>query len=186
MPGYWTTQKAKVKTMSHGKQQTRIINPEAFSAWRESQNSGGSYTPSNSQIKFDLAEAPVNTERMSTPTREELDAKLQLIETRLDNKVQQIADKIDNFAVTSKDTQDAVKSLKTTVVATGISSVLAIVLGVAAFNATVLSNMVASFESGKSTATNLSQTQAQLEKREQRLNEIEKKLDTLISSKPAK
>lgn len=172
--------------MSHGKQKSRTIGPEAFSAWCESQNSSGSYTPNNSQIKFDLAEAQVDTEKMSTPTREELDAKLQLIETRLDSKVQRIADKIDDFAAASKETQDSVKSLKSTVVVTGISSVLAIVLGVAAFNATVLSNMVASFESGKSTATSLSQTQEQLQKREQRLNEIEKKLDTLISDKPAK
>lgn len=134
----------------------------------------------------DTAAPSGHNQDMSTVSREELNAKLELIETKLDAKVQRIEDKIDAFTEASKETQDSVKSLKSTVVVTGISSVLAIVLGVAAFNATVLSNMVASFESGKSTATSLSQTQEQLQQREQRLNEIEKKLDTLISSKPAK
>lgn len=43
--------------------------------------------------------------------------------------------------------------LKTTIIGTGV----AVVLGIAAFNATVLSNMVASFESGRNTAQAISE-----------------------------
>lgn len=55
-----------------------------------------------------------------------------------------------------------IRSLKTTIVITAVSSVLAIVLGVAAFNSTVLSNMVASFESGKNTADAIAKAADQL------------------------
>lgn len=124
-----------------------------------------------------------HTESMTTQvTTELLDAKLEIIETRMDARVQRIEDKMDAFVQSSAATQESIKSLKTTIVATGISSVLAIVLGVAAFNATVLSNMVASFESGKNTAQSLGQTQQELQKREQRLDSVEKKLDQLIAS----
>lgn len=120
---------------------------------------------------------------MTTPvTTELLDAKLENIELKMDARVQRIEDKMDAFVQSSTATQESIKSLKTTIVVTGISSVLAIVLGVAAFNATVLSNMVASFESGKNTAQSLGQTQQELQKREQRLDSVEKKLDQLIAA----
>lgn len=118
----------------------------------------------------------------TAPTREELDAKLELIETRLDSKVQRIEDKMDGFLSASKETNDSIKSLKTTIIVTAISTVLAIVLGVAAFNSTVLSNMVASFESGKNTAQAIDKAQTDLQKREARLDEIDKKLDKLIAA----
>lgn len=56
------------------------------------------------------------------------------------------------------------KSTRTTIIVTAVSAVLAIVGGVAAFNATVLSNMVASFESGKNTAASLADAAGRLEK----------------------
>lgn len=124
-----------------------------------------------------------HTEVMTTPvTTDLLDAKLENIELKMDARVQRIEDKMDAFVQSSTATQESIKSLKTTIVVTGISSVLAIVLGVAAFNATVLSNMVASFESGKNTAQSLGQTQQELQKREQRLDSVEKKLDQLIAA----
>ncbi|NRR31834.1 hypothetical protein HSX11_16780 [Oxalobacteraceae bacterium] len=46
----------------------------------------------------------------------------------------------------------SISNLKITVIVTGISVVLATVFGVAVFNATVLSNKFASFESGKNTS----------------------------------
>ncbi|NHZ96636.1 hypothetical protein F2P46_12920 [Massilia sp. CCM 8734] len=44
------------------------------------------------------------------------------------------------------------KDLKKTVIITAITASLATVFGVAAFNATLLSGMISSFESGKNTA----------------------------------
>lgn len=113
--------------------------------------------------------------------RPELDAKLEVLAARMDGRVAELTGKIDgymarmeerdkrnderavNFASslgdvktelheTRNEIKSALGSMKSTVITTGIGSVLAIVLGVAAFNATVLSNMIASFESGKSTS----------------------------------
>lgn len=61
------------------------------------------------------------------------------------------------------ETRSAIEGLKTTVIVTAISAVLAIVLGVAAFNATVLSNMVATFEAGKNTSAAQSEVKRQTE-----------------------
>lgn len=108
---------------------------------------------------------------MSDISREELDAKLETIEVRMDGRVASIHTKIDTFIIQLKgqnslaearmgqlersasETSDGIRNLKNTVILTAVSTVVAIVFGVAAFNATVLSNMVASFESGKNSAT---------------------------------
>ncbi|MGR2678694.1 hypothetical protein [Chromobacterium haemolyticum] len=159
--------------------------------WRFTPNPSGeeAKTPPRNEPSLEQSLASTSYEQhnqdMSTaPTREELDAKLELIETRLDSKVQRIEDKMDGFLAASKETQDSIKSLKTTIIVTALSTVLAIVLGVAAFNSTVLSNMVASFESGKNTAQAIDKAQTELQKREARLDEIDKKLDKLIAAPP--
>ncbi|WP_413192555.1 hypothetical protein [Pararobbsia alpina] len=56
------------------------------------------------------------------------------------------------------------RSVKTIVVTTAIGSVMAI----AGFNATVLSNMVASYESGKSTAAAITQATERLDRLQER------------------
>lgn len=61
-----------------------------------------------------------------------------------------------------------------TVVVTGI----AVVLGIAAFNATVLSNMVASFESGKNTAQAVSDATKRLEALQDRIEAQQKREST--------
>ncbi|MDH0342859.1 hypothetical protein [Chromobacterium haemolyticum] len=130
----------------------------------------------------DIGSKPHTPLMSDSVTREILDSKLELIESKLDAKVQRIEDKMDGFLAASKETQDSIKSLKTTIIVTAVSTVLAIVLGVAAFNSTVLSNMVASFESGKNTAQAIDKAQTDLQKREARLDEIDKKLDKLIAA----
>ena len=49
-------------------------------------------------------------------------------------------------------TRAAIGNLKSTMFVTAITTVLSILFGVATFNATVLSNMLASYDSGKNTA----------------------------------
>lgn len=111
-----------------------------------------------------------NNAVMQPVSKDLLDARLEAIEARMDTRVARIEGKIDlltstvatlaanqaslqqSVADAAKNSQTDAKSMKNTIIATGISTALAIVLGVAAFNATVLSNMVASFESGKNTA----------------------------------
>jgi hypothetical protein len=93
---------------------------------------------------------------MNAPAREEIDAKLQLIETRMDARVASIERAVADSIAAAVETRNDIKNLKWTMIVTAIATVL----GIAAFNATVLSNMVASFESGKNTAT----AQAELKK----------------------
>lgn len=85
---------------------------------------------------------------MDSPTRDEVDAKLQLIETRMDGRVASIESSIHASIIAANETRGEIKNLKWTTIVTAIATVW----GIAAFNATVLSNMVASFESGKNTA----------------------------------
>ena len=100
-------------------------------------------------------EPPYNLS-MNAPAREEIDAKLQLIETRMDARVASIERAVADSIAAAIETRNDIKNLKWTMIVTAIATVL----GIAAFNATVLSNMVASFESGKNTAT----AQAELKK----------------------
>lgn len=109
---------------------------------------------------------------MTAVSQGELDAKLQLVEAKMDARVDRIEAKADSLA-------SDINQLKWIVLGTGVS----VVLGVAAFNATVLSNMVASFESGKNTAEKLTTISKDQEAREQRLDRLEQKLDEAISKK---
>ncbi|MHA4871361.1 hypothetical protein ACXZ1M_27090 [Duganella sp. PWIR1] len=143
---------------------------------------------------------------MSTPTREEIDAKLETIGVKMDGRVAAIQASIDGYLgrqeesakrleerLTRMESDSAqvrseikhnadrssaeMKSLKSTIIITAVSTVLAIVLGVAAFNATVLSNMLASFESGKNTAAAQTDIKRQTEETAVLLKQIQERLD---------
>lgn len=81
------------------------------------------------------------------------------------------------------DLRDDMRSVKNTVIITGISTALTIVLGVAAFNATVLSNMVASFESGKGTATAITQATEQMKQTQDQLKALQETLQEKAASR---
>ena len=68
----------------------------------------------------------------------------------------QVEARMSNIEATVAATQNAIGGLRTTIVVTAIGAVI----GVAAFNATVLSNMLASFESGR----NVSEAQAKIQR----------------------
>jgi hypothetical protein len=134
---------------------------------------------------------PRYDEPMNIPPREELDVKLQLIETRMDRRVALIEAKIDTLSGVlterfkamdermgriegdANETKTSVSSLKTTLVVTAVATVLA----VAALNATVLSNMTASFESGKSTAAAQADVKRQSEATEALLRKLQSQID---------
>lgn len=82
----------------------------------------------------------------------------------------------DRLQASNSNTVDQIKaenkSLKSTIIVTAIGTVLTIVIGVGAFNATVLSNMVASFDSGKSVAEDLSKSSNDLKDATKRQEEI--------------
>lgn len=111
---------------------------------------------------------------MNDVPRPELDAKLELIETRMDARLASIESKIDAFiaAQAARDATQGIRNsgfetsirrlekatgevrtsinaMKTTLIVTAITTVLAIVFGIASFNSALTSNMLAAFQAGK-------------------------------------
>lgn len=107
---------------------------------------------------------------MNTVTTELLDAKLEAIETRMDARVQRIDARCDHIDAELKGLRAEMKAMKWWMIGTGLS----VVLGIAAFNATVLSNMVAAFESGKNTSAAQAQVMQQLKDTQALLEQIKK------------
>ena len=124
-------------------------------------------------------EPPDNGGMTAHVTHVELDAKLEAIEARADARMSRFEERMDaaigEMRRNSDRLEGAIGNLKTTTIVTAVSAVLAIVLGVAAFNATVLSNMVASFESGKSTVQAIHDATARLEKLQDRIESAQQK-----------
>lgn len=132
---------------------------------------------------------------MTSPSREEIDAKLEAIEVRMDGRVASIQASIEGFMgrmeertlrtderfvrieSASNEMQASIRNLKSTMIVTALSTAIAIILGVAAFNATVLSSMVASFESGKNTAAAQADMRLQSEQTATIIRELQKRLD---------
>jgi hypothetical protein len=120
---------------------------------------------------IDKAVASPHNEGMSTPvTTDLLDAKLETIEAKMDARVQRIEDRCDQIDRDMQDIKSEMKSMKWWMIGTGLS----VVLGIAAFNATVLSNMVASFESGKNTSAAQAQVMQQVKDTQALLDQIKK------------
>lgn len=135
-------------------------------------------------------------------TREEMTAKLELVEAKADARLSRFEERMDqsisemrrdtgrmessieSFKSTTEASIQGLKSsveassasVKSTMITAAVGAVLAIVLGVAAFNATVLSNMVASFESGKSTAAAIAQASEQMKQTQEQLKAIQEAL----------
>ena len=132
---------------------------------------------------------------MTTPTREEIDAKLDTKSARMEASVASIREiiagftgrmderfgrmdeRMQNSEASALRIQQSISDLKSTMVVTAIATVLSIVFGVAAFNATVLSNMVTAFESGKSTATAQAEVKKQAEDTAALLRQIQQGID---------
>ncbi len=148
---------------------------------------------------------------MSELQREELDAKLAMAEARTDArmaetdikivqgyvKMASIEGKIDALAsllnektsamaITIAEIKTDIKNWRTTVFVTAISIGLATVFGVAAFNATVLSNMLAAFESGKNMSAAQAEVQRQLEATAVLLDKVQKQIDQAPAPAPKK
>lgn len=114
--------------------------------------------------KLDWRRSVLDNTSMSEPlTRPELDAKLETIEVLMDGRIARIEDSVHRIVdmaaeikQENRDIRQSVSSLKTTLIVTAIGAALTIVLGVAAFNATLQSNMLSAFSVGQQTAQNQS------------------------------
>lgn len=99
-------------------------------------------------------------------TRPELDAKLETIEARMDARISRIED-------SNQRIESGMSSLKTTVLVTGVSAVLAVV----GANIGLIQTMIASYESGKSTATAITLATEQMKQTQEELKAIRDRLD---------
>lgn len=108
-----------------------------------------------------------DTAPMTEITREEFNAKLETIETKMDARVESVSAKIECFiatqaerdkrleatiaqiATSQAETKSGLSSMKNAMLITAISTVLAIVFGVASFNTALTANMMLAFQLGK-------------------------------------
>ncbi|WP_341519862.1 hypothetical protein AABC73_15030 [Pseudomonas sp. G.S.17] len=150
-----------------------IAAPTILSAWQAIQSDALSasvrrLTESVLKTPDDKAKINNDTEFMSDITREEFNAKIETIETKMDARVESVSAKIDAFMAVQAErdrrleatvnridtSHDQIKSafgsMKTTIIVTAVSTVLAIVIGIGGFNAMLTSNMISSFQMGRS------------------------------------
>lgn len=123
---------------------------------------------SETNTRGDNDEYMDDTAIMNHITREEFNAKIETIETKMDARIESVSAKIDAFVAVQAERdkrmestldqissnhgeiKSSIGSMKTTMIVTAVSTVLAIVIGIAGFNAMLTSNMVASFQMGRS------------------------------------
>ena len=113
-----------------------------------------------------------HNEYMETVSRPEFEAKMDGRVARIESSVQRIVDMAAEIKGENRDIRKSISSLKTTAVVVAISSVIAIVFGVVAFNATLLNNMIASHGSGKEVGAALEQARSQAASTQQLLEQI--------------
>jgi hypothetical protein len=127
---------------------------------------------------------------MADMTREEVDAKIVANEARSDAQVAAILGKIDALIArmdafeqemreTTRGIIDQMNSLKKTIIITGITSVLAIIFGVASFNATLLNNMNAMYDSGTASGAWRSKMEQETAETGLILQKINQRLDAI-------
>lgn len=105
----------------------------------------------------------------------EIDARFAQIDARfaqIDVRFVQVEARMSNIEATVAGMQNAIGGLRTTIIVTAIGAVI----GVAAFNATVLNNMLASFESGRNVSAAQAQVQRQAEETAALLRQIQQGL----------
>jgi hypothetical protein len=114
---------------------------------------------------------------MADMNREEVDAKIAASEARTDSKFASVLARLDDLIARMDKLEAEMASLKKTMILTSISTVLATVFGVAGFNAALLNNMTASFESGKEMGQWQSEIRKQAVETEIILARVRKQLD---------
>jgi hypothetical protein len=86
---------------------------------------------------------------MADMNREEVDAKIGASEARADSKFATVIARLDALITEMREMRVEMSNIRISVILTVIASTLTIIFGVAGFNASLLNNMLASFDSGK-------------------------------------
>ncbi|GEM_PF-2780784 len=127
-------------------------------------------SPANEPLP--IGRGGVDNGNMEYVPRPELDAKLEAIEARMDGRLARIEDAVKRISDDNAATRAGISNLKTTTIVVAVSSVIAILFGVAAFNATLLNNMIASHGSGKEVGAALEQARSQAVNTQHMLEQI--------------
>jgi len=107
--------------------------------------------PTTSEVVRSLrrgTDVPHNGAMSESLNRPELDAKLEAVEARMDARIARIEAAAEGIRRDVDKIESKVGNLKVTMVTTAIGATIAIVLGIAAFNATLTSNMLSAFQAG--------------------------------------
>jgi hypothetical protein len=118
---------------------------------------------------------------MADMNREEVDAKIGASDARTDSKFATVIARFDALTAEVREMKAEMRNIKMTVILTGMSTALAVVFGVAGFNASLLNNMLGSFDSGKERGQWQSEIRKQSIETELALARIRKQLDTIDS-----
>jgi hypothetical protein len=151
------------------------------------ENFSTTYDPS----KITTSEEDVATIEM---TREEMSARLELVEAKSDARLSRFEERIDQAIGEMRreraELKDDVRSLasefkssKFQIILAMIGTGVAVVFGISQLNGTILSNMVATFESGKTTATMIIQATEQMKQTQLQLQAIQEALTKKIEKK---
>lgn len=131
---------------------------------------------------------------MTGMTREEMTARLELVEAKADARLARFEERLDQaisemrressdlkqeFKEERTDRRSEMRNLKLTIVTTGV----ALVVGLWAANISMVQTMLASFESGKSSATALTQATEQLKQTQEQLQAIRDTMTNRAKSK---
>lgn len=109
-----------------------------------------------------------------------LEAKLDLRDRVMDARFTHIESRVDEIVIEMKEVKRTLSNQRYWIVSTAVGAVL----GVGAFNATVLSNMIAAFESGKSISAAQAEIIHQSKEMEKVIDSIRSRLDVLPSPSP--
>lgn len=139
---------------------------------------------------IDAAGTVVHNEPMSTPSREEFNARLEAIDSRMDARVASIEGKISNLVIqleasnssnvaaiatvteATKKNEENHRSLKYWLIGTAIAAVV----GLYSANIAMVQTMFGAFESGKTTASAITQATEQMKQTQDQLRAIEERL----------
>jgi DNA anti-recombination protein RmuC len=121
---------------------------------------------------------------MNAMTREEMTARLELVEAKADARLGRLEERLDQaisemrresaelmqaFKEERGDRSSDMRHLKLTIITTGV----AVVVGLWAANVSMVQSMLASFESGKSSATAITQATEQLKQTQQQMQSLQ-------------
>jgi len=104
-----------------------------------------------------------------------VEARIDAVDARAEARSLVIHQRVDDLATEMKDVKRTLSNQRYWIVGTAVGAVL----GVGAFNATVLSNMIAAFESGKSISAAQAQILQRSREMEQALDRVHARLDAL-------